>query len=422
MVGMKGFMRTLFFLAAGSLPVDLWAAPSVVQQDAHVLWILISAILVIFMTIPGIATFYGGLVHRRNVLSIYSQCVAMASIASICWLLFGYSITYHFSEWHVWSLIEGWRDFPLSDIKRLVHLFYQMGFAMITVVIIIGGFAERMKFAAALMFTPIWLLLVYCPIAHWMWGGGWLQRLGAMDFAGGTVVHLNAGIAGLVAAIMVGERQFKRDNPHSLSIVTIGTSILWVGWFGFNSGGAETFRGTVLALLNTQFAPAASALTWMFVEWCHTKKPSMSGLLFGVISGLVAITPTAGYCSPYSALLLGVITAPICYLAVHMKRWVRYDDALDAFGIHGVAGIVGALFTGLLAAKGLGGTGVMANNVAMQLMVQVVAVAATLIWSGSWTFVILWLVNKVVGIRVPVQQEEEGLDIHQHGEGYEWVD
>jgi ammonium transporter, Amt family len=400
-------------------PAMAMAASYTPAYAGHTFWVMLSGILVIFMTIPGIAIFYGGLVHRRNVLSVYTQCLAMAAIASICWLFFGYALTFGAGQSYGYLFFGRWTIITLQNGHYLVHLFYQMGFAMISVVIISGGFAERMKLSAALAFTPLWLLLVYCPIAHWVWGGGWLEKIGAMDFAGGTVVHLNAGIAGLVAAMMIGRRKVKPGKPHSLSIVTIGTSILWIGWFGFNSGSAHDFKSTIMALINTQFAPSAAALTWMAVEWAHRKKPSARGLLFGVITGLVAITPAAGYCTPFLAMAIGIISAVVSYFAVHLKEYFGYDDALDAFGIHGVAGIVGALLTGVVASHMLGGSGLHTGNMFTQLMAQCVAIISVLIWSGSWTYLILWGIKKTIGLRVSEDGEEQGLNIHEHGEVYD---
>lgn len=408
-------------LFAGSPPIDI-VAPS----HSHLVWIMVCAVLVIFMTIPGIAIFYGGLVHHSNVLSIYTQCLAMAAITSVAWLIFGFSLSFGYGDLKTHMMIGDWSLFSSNldmmhahtnrQLGTMVDLFYQMGFAMITVVIVIGGFAERMKLSAALIFAPIWLLIVYCPIAHWIWGGGWLAKLGVMDFAGGAVVHMNAGIAGLVAAIMIGRRQNKSKMHYSLSIVTIGTSILWVGWFGFNGGSAHHINTTAIALINTQLAPSAAGLSWLFTEHLHTKKPSARGLLFGVISGLVVITPMAGYCSLFTAIIVGLLVSPVCYFAIQLKEYIGYDDALDAFGIHGVAGILGALLTGLVVSPSLGGAGWDTGSLLGQLGAQVTAVSAVLIWSGCCTFVILWVINKLIGLRVPENVELSGLDLHIHGE------
>ncbi|MDF1760563.1 MAG: ammonium transporter [Coxiellaceae bacterium] len=425
--------KRLFFILALLLllPLELLAntasvVPTLAKHisNAHLFWILICGILVIFMTIPGIAIFYGGLVYRANVLSVYTQCLAMASLASIVWVLIGFHLSFGTGDFKIqlmlgnlslFSSTAGSRN-QIHLVNSLTDLFYQMGFAMITVVIIIGGFAERMKLSASLLFAPLWIIIVYCPIAHWVWGGGWLQQLGSMDFAGGTVVHMNAGIAGLIAAIMIGERKHKSNPHYSLSVVTIGTSILWIGWFGFNGGSAHTLKGTVIALINTQIAPAAAALSWLITERLHNKKSSARGLLYGVISGLVVITPMAGYCSLICAIIVGLISSPVCYFAINMKKIFGYDDALDAFGIHGIAGMLGALLTGITVSKSLGGVGTLNSTIIGQLGAQLSAIITVLLWSGCCTFIILWGIKKTVGLRVPEIAESEGLDLHQHGE------
>ncbi len=395
-------------------------------KHTHYIWISLCAILVIFMSIPGITIFYGGLVHHSNVLSIYTQCLAMAAIASIVWVVVGFSLSFGTGDGKTQLLLGQWSlfsshmhfgsDADSSNLGTLVSLFYQMSFAMISVVIIIGGFAERMKFSAAILFAPIWLIIVYCPIAHWMWGGGWLDKLGVIDFAGGTVVHINAGIAGLVAAIMIGKRKHTNKPHYSLSIVTIGASILWVGWFGFNGGSAHSPHRVIIALINTQLAPAAAGLSWLLIERIRHKRPSARGMLFGVITGLVVITPMAGLCSIWSAIAVGAITSPICYFAVHLKKIFGYDDALDAFGIHGVGGIAGALFTAVFTTRALGGAGWLNPSFLSQLGAQIVSVIAVMAWSGFCTFVILWVINKLLGLRVPESAEDTGLDMDLHGE------
>lgn len=395
-------------------------------SDTHIIRLSASCMLVFFMTIPGIALFYGGLVQQKNALSIYAQCIAVTAISSIVWILLGYSLAFPLGSQFVgfidnpyWSTIRQIRFHPLQSKEMFfaLHVLYQMCFAVITLAIIVGGFAERMKFLATLIFTPIWLLVVYCPIAHWIWGGGWLQRLGVLDFAGGTVVHVNAGIAGLIAALMVGQRKHKHNNPYSISLVTIGASVLWIGWFGFNAGNARTISESIIAFSNTQLAPMGSIVAWMLTEWWHRKKPSARGLLFGMISGLVAITPSSGYCSPALAIVVGIFSGFICYWATNLKKIFGYDDALDVFGIHGVAGIFGALLTAIVANKALYGIGY-AIKISFwgQLGLQALSVAATLMWSGCCTFIILWIMQKIMGLRVTQAVELEGLDFHEHGE------
>lgn len=402
-------------------------------EHAYVVLMIQCTVLVLFMTAPGIVLFYGGMVQRKNVLSIFAQCMAISALVSVFWLLIGYSLVY--GKGNIWSEIASnlqlfsvdhsklLHNAAQLDAARMIKMVYQMGFAIISVVIIIGGFAERMKFSATLIFAPLWLLIVYCPIANWVWGNGWLQQMGVMDFAGGSVVHINAGIAGLIAAIMLKERKHKHNEPNSLVLVTMGTGILWIGWFGFNGGSATSLYTATLAILNTQVAPAAAAMTWMFVEWIHRGKPSARGLLFGIISGLVAITPAAGYCSPIAALVLGVLSSLVCYAATLIKNKIAYDDALDAFGIHGVAGIMGSLLTGLVASTLFGGVGYAPGvNMLGQLSIQFLDVFAVLIWSGACTYVILWLIQRFHGLRVSEEVEAAGLDQHEHGESVANID
>jgi len=410
----------LVFLLGLIFPVFADAAPEITfSSNAHVVWMIVASLLVLFMTLPGITLFYGGMVQRKNVLSIYAQCVVIAAIVSIVWFFIGYAIAFGSNNHELYNLKQYFLGLggPQS-IGNTVKILFEMAFAIITTAIIVGGFAERMKFAASLIFTPIWLIAVYCPIAHWIWGNdGWLHKLGAIDFAGGAVVHINAGIAGLIAAIMVGQRRHRHNDPHSLSLVTIGTSIIWFGWFGFNGGSAMNLSSATLALLNTQLAPTAAAIGWMVTEWMHRKKPSARGLLFGVISGLVMLTPMAGLCSPLAAVIAGLIAGFVCYWAVNLKKVIGYDDALDAFGIHGIAGILGALGTGITANTLLHGAGyILQTTMMQQLGIQLLEVLTVLIWSGCVSFVILWLIEKIIGLRVEESVEVEGLDYHEHGE------
>lgn len=393
---------------------------------------MVCSILVLFMAMPGLVLFYGGLVQRKNVLSTFAQCIVITAIVSVLWLLVGYSLVFgqhgffsnfigHFSILGI-NHVSFYPPSP-QDLHNMLHLFFQMGFAIITLVIIIGGFAERMRFSAVLLFAPLWLLIVYCPIAHWVWGGGWLDKLNMMDFAGGTVVHINAGVAGLVAAIMLRHRRHMHSAPNSLALVTIGTSILWIGWFGFNGGNAHNMLHAILAMINTQVSAAAAALSWMMVEWIRYQRPSARGLLMGAIAGLVAITPAAGYCSPVTAIVIGLIAGAVCFGGTQLKYIIGYDDALDAFGIHGFAGIIGSILTGIVTSTVFGGLGFPHHvNLMGQLAIQLLGVLAVIIWSATWTFVILWCIQKWHGLRVSETVEMEGLDTHEHGENLPYVE
>lgn len=407
--------------------------------DLHAVWVLICAILVLFMSIPGIALFYGGLVQQKNVLSVYVQCIAMAAVASLLWLFIGYFLvfghlgsilfSFHFHGWRQ-GLSADLHQFFIADgfhMHKLPNMFYQLGFSVIAVVIIIGGFAERMRFSVSLLFSALWLLIVYCPIAHAIWGGGWLDQLGVMDYAGGAVVHINAGVAGLVAAIALGRRRHleQQISPHSMSLVTIGVGILWVGWFGFNGGSATAHGGLEMvsrALLNTQLAPCSAALIWLLIDWLAIRKPRLSGALMGAVAGLVAITPMAGYCSFFAATITGAIAACACYAISNLKYFFQYDDALDAFGIHGAAGIVGAILTGIFGAKVLGGVGLHGHSIWYQLYLQLFATVMVILWSGVWTAIILWVISRFKPLRVPRVIEEAGLDYHVHGENSQYVE
>ena len=410
-------MKWILLLSSILLPTCLFAATPHTPSDGHLVFNMLCTILVIFMALPGLVLFYGGMVQRKNVLSIFAQCIAMASIVSLVWLVVGYQVAFHSLHWSdgilgVFSFLSfSHLAFHLptaATVQNLLNMIYQMGFAAIAVVIVIGGFAERMRFSASVIFAPLWLLFVYCPIAHWIWGGGWLDKLGALDFAGGAVVHVNAGVAGLVAALMLKERYKVHSQPNSLILVTIGTSILWIGWFGFNAGSATSLLTAVLALVNTHVAATAAALAWMAAEWVKHGKPSARSLLFGGIAGLVAITPAAGYCTPIIAVLIGLVAGSVCFWLSELKYRLNYDDALDAFGLHGIAGIIGALLTGVVA--------VSVHPWYTQLGIQALSLIVTIAWSALWTFIILWCIQKWHGLRVSPQAELEGLDAHEHGE------
>ncbi len=392
-------------------------------------WMLTATVLVLFMTIPGLSLFYAGMVRSKNSLSTFVQIFAITSLMTILWVVIGYSIAFG-APGAFWGgldkmFLAGVTVDSLSGtIPETVFLVFQMTFAIITPALIVGAFAERMKFSAILLFLSFWLIMVYAPITHWVWGdGGWLGSKGILDFAGGTVVHINAGIAGLVAALVLGPRKGYRKTampPHNLTYTLIGASMLWVGWFGFNAGSelaADNVAGMAMAV--TQIATAAAALAWMFAEWLVHGKPSGLGIASGAVAGLVAITPASGAVGPMGALAIGFAAGVICYLsATKLKNWLGYDDALDCFGVHGVGGTLGALLTGVFAAKSLGGAGFgdNINSIAEQVMVQATGVVSTMVYTAVVTFLILKIVNVIVGLRVSDDVEVEGLDTAEHDE------
>ncbi|QMV63775.1 ammonium transporter [Ectopseudomonas oleovorans] len=402
-------------------------------------WMLTATALVLFMTIPGLALFYAGMVRSKNVLSVMMQCFAITALMSILWFAYGYSLAFDTTGMEAGvtnfsSFVGGLGNMFLGNLTKesltaafpeSVFVTFQMTFAIITPALIVGAFAERMKFSAMLVFMAVWFTLVYAPIAHMVWGGdgALMWDWGVLDFAGGTVVHINAGIAGLVACIMLGKRKGYPSvamAPHNLGYTLIGAAMLWVGWFGFNAGSAAAADGTAgMAMLVTQIATAAAALGWMFAEWISHGKPSALGIASGVVAGLVAITPAAGTVGPVGALVIGLASGVICFVcATSLKRKLGYDDSLDVFGVHGVGGIVGALLTGIFAAPALGGFGEV-ENIGLQLWVQFKGVAFTVIYTTIVTFVILKVIDVVMGLRVTEEEESVGLDLAQHNErGY----
>ncbi|AVO52846.1 ammonium transporter [Ectopseudomonas mendocina] len=402
-------------------------------------WMLTATALVLFMTIPGLALFYAGMVRSKNVLSVMMQCFAITALMSILWFAYGYSLAFDTTGMEAGvtnfsSFVGGLGNMFLGNLTKesltaafpeSVFVTFQMTFAIITPALIVGAFAERMKFSAMLVFMAVWFTLVYAPIAHMVWGGdgALMWDWGVLDFAGGTVVHINAGIAGLVACIMLGKRKGYPSvamAPHNLGYTLIGAAMLWVGWFGFNAGSAAAADGTAgMAMLVTQIATAAAALGWMFAEWISHGKPSALGIASGVVAGLVAITPAAGTVGPVGALVIGLASGVICFVcATSLKRKLGYDDSLDVFGVHGVGGIVGALLTGIFAAPALGGFGEV-DNIGLQLWIQFKGVAFTVIYTTIVTFVILKVIDVVMGLRVTEEEESVGLDLAQHNErGY----
>ena len=405
-------------------------APTLSAGDTA--WMLTATALVLFMTIPGLSLFYAGMVRSKNVLSVLMQCFAITALMTILWVVYGYSIAFG-GEGAVWgglskAFLKGVGVDSLSGtIPETVFMTFQMTFAIITPALIVGAFAERMKFSALLWFMAVWLTVVYAPICHWVWGdGGWLGNKGILDFAGGTVVHINAGIAGLVACIVLGKRKGYPTTampPHNLGYTLIGASMLWVGWFGFNAGSELAADGTAgMAMAVTQIATAAAALAWMFSEWFLHGKPSVLGIASGAVAGLVAITPASGSVGPMGALAIGAAAGVGCFFAAtRLKNAFGYDDSLDVFGVHAIGGIIGALLTGVFCAESLGGTGFGGEitSISGQVGVQIIGVLATVIYSGIASLVILKVIDSFIGLRVSEEQESEGLDLAQHDErGY----
>ena len=405
-------------------------APATARADSldtgDTAWMLTATALVLLMTLPGVALFYGGLVRARNVLSVMMQCMAIAALATVLWTVYGYSLAFADGGWFAGSLEKAFfagvgRDALEGTIPESVFAGFQLTFAIITPALIFGGVAERMRFSSMLWFTGLWLTLVYFPVAHWVWGGGWLAELRVLDYAGGTVVHVNAGVAALMAALVIGRRRgfpAKPMPPHNLVFTMVGAALLWVGWFGFNAGSALAANGDAgMALLTTQIAAAASALAWMAIEWMRFGKPSALGAATGVVAGLVAVTPASGFVGPAGALLIGTAAGVVCFWAtLLLKRRFEVDDSLDVFPVHGVGGALGALLTGLLAGT-LGGTGYSEGmNALTQLGVQFIGVAATVIWCATVSWFLLKILDMSLGLRVDEDEEAQGLDLVEHGE------
>ena len=442
--------RALALAPAAAVALLAAAAPALAQDEAatpkidtgDTAWMLTSAALVLMMTIPGLALFYAGMVRKKNVLATMMQSFTITALVTVVWMVAGYSLA--FGEGNAWigdlsrvflnGLAENW-DKPFSlgsgdsavatTIPETVFLMFQMTFAIITPALITGAFADRMRFGALVMFNVLWSLLIYSPVAHWVWHpNGWIFGLGALDFAGGTVVHINAGVAGLVCAVVLGKRVgYGHDNmaPFNLSLAVIGAALLWVGWFGFNAGsavGAGARAG--MAMLVTQIAAAGAALAWMFAEWATKGKPSVLGVISGAVAGLVAITPASGFVLPGASLLIGVVAGFSGFWgATALKHMCGYDDSLDAFGVHGVCGIVGSLMVGFLAYGPLSATAALPEGTSGsvgQFIIQAEATAAVFAFSAIGTLVLLKVTDAVVGLRVPEEEEREGLDVTQHGE------
>lgn len=396
-------------------------------------WMLTSTMLVILMVIPGLALFYGGLVRGKNMLSVLAQVFTIFALITVLWAVYGFSLAFggeglfygNFSKVFLLGITPDTMSAALSTIPELVFVAFQSTFAAITVALIVGAFAERIKFSAVMIFSVLWFTLSYIPMAHMVWGGGLLAKDGALDFAGGTVVHINAGIAALIGAYMVGPRIGYRKEaltPHSLTLTMVGASLLWVGWFGFNAGSAGAANGVAaLAFINTVLATAAATLTWLAAEMLHKGKASMLGAVSGAVSGLVAITPAAGFVGPLGAMLMGALVGPLCLWGVSgLKRLLRVDDAFDVFGVHGVGGIAGAILTGVFASQALGGTGGLTPEsfaMAEQVWIQTKSVLIAVVWSGVVSWPAYKIADWLVGLRVSEDDERQGLDISTHGEG-----
>ena len=416
-----GFL--LFLLAA---PHEAWAQDDTLSSG-DTAWMLTASVLVLFMTIPGLSLFYAGLVRAKNVLSVMMQCFAITCMVTILWTLYAYGLA--FGDGGALNAFVGMGNVLLSDvgvdtvsgtIPESVFQMFQLTFAIITPALIVGAFAERMKFSAMLWFMAIWLTVVYAPVAHWVWGGGWLGELGVLDFAGGTVVHINAGIAALVLCIVLGKRRGYPDTPmapNSLVLTVVGASMLWVGWFGFNAGSQLAADGVAgMAMAVTHICTATAAFTWMVVEWVRHGKPSALGIATGAVAGLVAITPASGTVGPIGAILIGIASGVLCFFAATtLKRAMGYDDSLDVFGVHGVGGFVGAILTGVFTAEMFGGSG-LDGGIGSQVALQFVGAAATVVYSGVLTWVILKVLDSAMGLRVTADEEAEGLDLALHDE------
>ena len=431
-------MRTLKFLTGTlglALTVVLTASGDVLAAEAPKLdsgdtaWMLTSTALVLMMTIPGVAMFYGGMVRKKNVLATAVQSFAVTCLMTVLWMVIGYSLA--FTDGGGANAFVGGLDKVLlrgigvdtlsGTIPETVFMTFQMTFAIITPALITGALADRMKFSSLLVFLSLWMILVYAPITHWVWGGGFLADAGVLDFAGGTVVHINSGVAALVGALVLGPRRgYGTENmsPHNLVLSVIGASFLWVGWFGFNAGSAVAANGSAgMAMAVTQIAAAAAAVSWMIAEWIFHGKPSVLGIISGAVAGLVAITPASGYVDPFGALIIGFSAGLVCYWgAVVLKPKLGYDDTLDVFGVHGLGGITGALLTGVFAVEAIGGTGGLLEGNAGQVLIQLEGIVATIVYCAIATFIILKVIGAVMGLRVDEESEVGGLDYNLHGE------
>ena len=421
--------RTAVPLAAALLVLALprLAAAQDELSAGDTSWMLTSSVLVLFMTIPGLSLFYAGLVRAKNVLSVMMQCFAITCMVTVLWTVYAYGLA--FGDGGSLNGFIGFGKLFLSGVEvdtlsgtipESVFQMFQLTFAVITPALMVGAFAERMKFSAMMVFMALWLTVVYTPVAHWVWGGGFLGEMGVLDFAGGIVVHINAGVAALVLCILLGKRRGYPDTPmapNSLVLTVVGTSMLWVGWFGFNAGSASAADGVAgMAMAVTHISAAMAGFTWMLIEWSSHGKPSVLGIATGTIAGLAAITPASGYVGPVGALAIGLAAGVLCYWGANsLKRLIGYDDSLDVFGVHGIGGIVGVLLTGVFASSALGGS-VEDLNIGNQLWLQAVGSVATVVYSGALTFILVKVVDGMIGIRVTAEEEGTGLDLALHDE------
>lgn len=428
------WLKPTLLLLLFAIPAPLMANEATLD-GADTAWILTSSALVLFMTLPGLALFYGGLVRSKNVLSILMQCFVIGSFASLIWLVAGYSLAFSDGNGFIGGvsklMFAGMGENTLSgSIPEPLFALFQMTFAIITPALIIGGYAERTRFSAIVIFSCLWLLTVYVPVTHWVWGGGWLGEMGLLDFAGGTVVHITAGTAALVAALVIGPRRGFPGTPmmpHNLPMVVTGAGMLWVGWFGFNGGSALAANGdAAMAMLVTHISAAAGAMTWMLIEWMRYKKPTVLGTVTGMVAGLGTITPASGYVGPAAALVIGVLAGAICFEATMLiKRRLKIDDSLDVFPVHGVGGILGTFLAGVFASTQLGifsGQGFAdgISSIPQQLGVQMIGIVATLVYTALVTWILLKVIDVVIGLRVSPEEEIQGLDISAHEErGYD---
>jgi Amt family ammonium transporter len=409
------------------------ATPAFAQTQtvspADTAWMIVATALVLMMTVPGLALFYSGMVRKKNVLATMAQSLAAVALISILWVAFGYSLVFvgdgpwlgTLDRWFLSGMTMDSVNPAAKTIPEALFMLYQMTFAIITVALVAGSVADRMRFSAYLLFSIGWFMLVYVPLAHWIWGGGFLGAAGVLDFAGGLVVHLSAGIGGLVAAKVLGRRHgygVENLSPFDLSLAVVGTGLLWVGWFGFNGGSALGANSrAVMAIIATHLAACAGALTWGAIEWSIRRKPSVLGMISGAVAGLGTITPASGFVMPWHGIVIGIIAGVVCFWAcTWLKHRFNYDDSLDVFGVHGIGGLTGALLTGVFATAAIGGSAGLIEGNPHQLLIQLYGVVITLVWSAGMTFVLLKLVSAWVPLRVSREQELEGLDISQHGE------
>ncbi|MBI4696687.1 MAG: ammonium transporter [Gammaproteobacteria bacterium] len=406
-----------------------WGAELPATNAGDTAWMLVATALVLFMTLPGLAFFYGGLVRSKNALSILMQCFAITCLTTLVWFICGYGFAFGdggaaqawLGSGH-WFMADVTRESVVGTIPETVFAMFQMTFAIITPALVIGGVAERMRFSAVIAFSILWLLAVYLPVCHWVWGGGWLAKLGLLDFAGGTVVHINAGVGAVVAALVLGNRRgfpHTAMPPHNMTLTVAGAAMLWVGWFGFNAGSAVAANGNAgMAMLVTHLSAASGSVAWMAIEWYRYGKPSVLGIVTGMVAGLGTITPASGYVGPAGAIAIGLAAGFICYTATHMiKRVLIIDDSLDVFPVHGVGGIIGTLAAGVFAARELGGVGFAGETTMLhQVGIQTLGVLATLAWCAALTFAILKAIDATIGLRVAADEETEGLDLADHGE------